>query len=114
MVCPRAVTELIGPYISICSSQCFHSAWPLGGMSVMFPRIGHGIGPGGRGNFGWRPNVLRIMNSANTTAATLKRSSGGNIVVIMLVKSKKASQRPEYSTPLLQKNRGDKFIDVTG
>lgn len=95
MVCPRAVTELIGPYTSICLSQCFHSAWPSGGMSAMFPSIGHGFGPGGRGNFGWRPNVLRIMNSVNTTAAIPKRSSGGNIVVIIVVKSKRASQSLE-------------------
>lgn len=114
MVWPRAVTELIGPYTSLCLSQCLHSPWPLGGMSVIFPSIGHGFGPGGRGSLGWRSNFLRIMNSAITTAATPKRSLGGSIDVNILVKLKEARKHPELSTALPQKGHGDKYIDVTG
>lgn len=56
----------------------------------MLPSIGHGLGPGGRGNSGRRSNALWIKKSASTAAAAPKRTLGGNIAVIILAELRKA------------------------
>lgn len=47
MVRPRTVTELSGPYLSLCLSQCRNSSSSCEGKSKMFPMNGRGLGPGG-------------------------------------------------------------------
>jgi hypothetical protein len=49
MVCPRTVMELMGPYTSLCLSQCWNSGAVPVGRSVRFPSRGSPLGPGGKG-----------------------------------------------------------------
>lgn len=114
MVRPRTVTELMGPYAAKCLSQCFHSPCPLGGMSVMFPSIGHGFGPGGRGNFGRRAMTLRTRSKAKTAVATPKRRFVTTVaLVIILVILRKAPKNPKH-LPLLKCKGPQRQIYICG
>lgn len=71
----------------------------------MFPSIGHGFGPGGRGNFGGRANALRTRNKANAAVATPNRRFGRTVVVVsILVNIEQGGKEPEAFT-LSQRRR---------
>lgn len=50
----------------------------------MFPSIGHGSGPGGRGNSRRRSNVLRINSSASTAVAAPMKRLVKEVMMIMV------------------------------
>lgn len=98
--------------MSLCLSQNSHSRTPVLGISVIFPKIGQGFGPGGNGYGFFFLSRITILTAAYATIARIRLLTISVLknMVLAVVGRDLVSRPPESSPGYFLSMRGGRGV----